>query len=299
MIRRLTPKTWATICAAALVVTLGSVYGPEFSRPVSGSTIVGRVQSVDETILLYSQITPATADLSELDFDGVEINAFGLFNRSARIPLWVGNGGDIPFAISLLGADFEVNGAPTTGDVLVLLLGPPRGELLPLPDHSTLINPGEVTGFEAAISFVDTPVALGIESGDAITFTAIFRAEIQEPEPTPIPTATPIPTPTATPTPNPTPGPNLHEVDALSLPFSYEPQEITIKSGDRVRWTAGAGDPHTATSGLPFQSDGLWNTGIFFSGETSGPIQFNVPGTFSYWCQIHPEDMTGTIVVVP
>ena len=75
--------------------------------------------------------------------------------------------------------------------------------------------------------------------------------------------------------------------------------EITINVGDSVEWTAGDGDPHTATEGPSFEGDPEWNTNIFFTGETSTPILFNTQGVFPYWCQIHPEDMTGTITVEP
>ena len=289
MKKRLTLKAWTVLVTAAMLATLGIVYALEISRPVAGSVMIGQVQTVDETLLVYSQITPSTADLSELDFGVVDINAFGLFNKPGTIPLWVGNGGEVPFEISLVTADLAVNGTLVTGDMLTLLLGPPEGVLLPSPDHATMINPGKVVSFEAGLVFLDAPDALGIGPGDRITFTALFRADSLQPAPTPTPTSTPTPTP----------GPSLHDVDALSLPLRYEPQEITIRSGDRVSWTAGAGDPHTATSGLPFQPDGLWDTGLFFPEETSTLVLFDTVGTFPYWCQIHPEDMAGTIVVVP
>jgi len=48
---------------------------------------------------------------------------------------------------------------------------------------------------------------------------------------------------------------------------------------------------HTATA-----SDGSFDTGTIAPGG-SGSVTFNTPGTYSYFCAIHP-DMTGTITVV-
>ena len=83
------------------------------------------------------------------------------------------------------------------------------------------------------------------------------------------------------------------------MPLDFSPMEITIKAGDNVKWTAVGSVPHTATEGLPFEGNPDWNTPIFFTDETTDPFQFNTPGVFPYWCRIHPEDMTGTITVVP
>ena len=95
----------------------------------------------------------------------------------------------------------------------------------------------------------------------------------------------------------------------FDIPLRYVPQDITIRAGDSVVWVNPAVDdgregadqiePHTATEGPPFEGNPEWNTGVFFPGGQSDPITFETPGTFAYWCQIHPEDITGTITVIP
>ena len=304
MNRKITRNFGVPLLAITIIATLGVVYGVEISRQVSGSTIVGRVVTVDETILLYSQVKPSTADLTELGFGAVDINAFGLFNMPPRIPLWIGNGGGVPFTITLEQTDVTVNGSAVTGDVLSLLLGQPNGELLPSPDHAALINPGEVVGFNAGLRFLGTPQTLDIGTGDTVTFTALFIAEGPLPPPTPTPTPTPTQTPTPTPTATPVPG-QVHEVQTFDIPLRYEPQDITISAGDSVRWVNPAVDqggdqfePHTATEGQAFEGNPEWSTSVIFPGEQSDPVTFNTPGAFPFWCQIHPEDMTGTITVV-
>jgi plastocyanin len=75
--------------------------------------------------------------------------------------------------------------------------------------------------------------------------------------------------------------------------------ETTITAGDTVVWNGVAG-LHTVTQcnadysvcppGGGFDS-GLIGTGAPFS-QT-----FNAPGTFTYWCSLHPSEMRGRIIV--
>lgn len=72
--------------------------------------------------------------------------------------------------------------------------------------------------------------------------------------------------------------------------FSFTPQQITVKAGDTVTWTNHDDIPHTVTSSImAFRSKAL-DTDDKFS------FTFVTPGTFSYFCSLHPH-MTGTIVV--
>ena len=72
--------------------------------------------------------------------------------------------------------------------------------------------------------------------------------------------------------------------------FTFNPQQITVKAGDTVIWTNGDDIPHTVTS----------KTGLFKSKalDTDDKFSFTfaTPGTFKYFCALHPH-MTGTIVV--
>jgi len=95
-----------------------------------------------------------------------------------------------------------------------------------------------------------------------------------------------------------------HTVAATDYVFS--PQVVTIALGDTISWTF-AGEPHTVTSGtvtagIP-HPDGRFDSGIRQPGETymlgpgaaADPIAS--PGTYPYYCAVHAEQMTGTIVV--
>lgn len=82
-------------------------------------------------------------------------------------------------------------------------------------------------------------------------------------------------------------------VDAVN--FRYLPQQRIIAAGDTVRWTF-AGEPHTVTSGAPGAADGRFDSGIVEAGATFS-LRFDTPGSFPYFCEIHPEDMVGIVEV--
>ncbi len=68
-------------------------------------------------------------------------------------------------------------------------------------------------------------------------------------------------------------------------------QPVVIKAGTVVTWVNKDDTTHTATS-----NSGVWDTGIIAPGTSSKPVTFSTPGTFPYFCQVHP--MSGEIVVV-
>ena len=70
----------------------------------------------------------------------------------------------------------------------------------------------------------------------------------------------------------------------------YAPAKLTVPAGTTVTWINRDADPHTvvASSG-EFRSPGL-DTDESFS------RRFTVPGTYVYFCTLHPL-MTGTITV--
>ncbi|WP_240755964.1 cupredoxin family copper-binding protein [Pandoraea sp. XY-2] len=74
--------------------------------------------------------------------------------------------------------------------------------------------------------------------------------------------------------------------------FAFSPATLTVRAGTRVTWTNHDEDPHTVTS-----SD---NPHVFASGalDTNGTfsVTFDKPGTYPYYCAIHPH-MTGVIIV--
>jgi len=74
--------------------------------------------------------------------------------------------------------------------------------------------------------------------------------------------------------------------------FTFTPQKVTVKAGTTVTWTNEDDIPHTVSaSGKEFKSKVL-DTDDKYS------FTFATPGTFEYFCSLHPH-MTGTIVVEP
>ena len=64
-------KNWWNLRGAALIATivviaLGVAYAIEIRRDISASLFIGKVQTVDETVLLYREAPPSTANLEEL-----------------------------------------------------------------------------------------------------------------------------------------------------------------------------------------------------------------------------------------
>ena len=80
------------------------------------------------------------------------------------------------------------------------------------------------------------------------------------------------------------------EVEVSVDNFTYNPQQITVKAGTTVVWINHDDIPHTVTS----------KTGVFRSKalDTDDKFSFTfaTPGTFLYFCALHPH-MTGSIVV--
>lgn len=73
--------------------------------------------------------------------------------------------------------------------------------------------------------------------------------------------------------------------------FAYDPATVTIQAGGKVIWQNRDADEHTATL-----DDGSFTTGALAEGKLKSE-SFKTPGTFTYFCEIHP-DMKGTVEVV-
>lgn len=80
--------------------------------------------------------------------------------------------------------------------------------------------------------------------------------------------------------------------DIAIVDFEFQPDELTVLVGEPVTWTNNANRNHTVTSDQGTELDG----NPVLPGEAYGHV-FEVPGTYTYHCEIHPEQMTGTIVV--
>jgi plastocyanin len=108
--------------------------------------------------------------------------------------------------------------------------------------------------------------------------------------------------------------------DRITAVNLYDPQTITVKSGDTVTWkTTSPYEPHTVTFQSPFKTPsdegatapaGVKSGGTYTAGFTSsglfGPppffpsdtfsLTFTKAGTYNYVCTIHPG-MTGAVTV--
>ena len=65
--------------------------------------------------------------------------------------------------------------------------------------------------------------------------------------------------------------------------YAYSPGNIQVPVGAKVTWTNRDSAPHSATA-----KDGSWDTGVLAKGE-SATRTFDRPGTFDYYCSIHPN----------
>lgn len=73
--------------------------------------------------------------------------------------------------------------------------------------------------------------------------------------------------------------------------FAFNPQTLTVKSGETITWVNRDEEPHTVASvGKKFQKSSALDTDQKFT------ITAGAPGTYEYFCSVHPK-MTGTIVV--
>jgi plastocyanin len=74
--------------------------------------------------------------------------------------------------------------------------------------------------------------------------------------------------------------------------FAFQPASVTVPAGTAVTWTNRDAAPHTVTL-----RDGTADSGELSGGQTFRHT-FATPGSFEYYCRIHPH-MTGVIVVTP
>ena len=73
--------------------------------------------------------------------------------------------------------------------------------------------------------------------------------------------------------------------------FHFTPQTLTVKSGEKITWINRDEEPHTVVSvEKQFKKSAPLDTDQEFT------ITVGAPGTYTYFCSVHPK-MTGTIVV--
>ena len=73
--------------------------------------------------------------------------------------------------------------------------------------------------------------------------------------------------------------------------FAFNPQTLTVKSGEKITWINRDEEPHTVVSvEKQFKKSTALDTDQEFT------ITAGAPGTYTYFCSVHPK-MTGTIIV--
>ena len=73
--------------------------------------------------------------------------------------------------------------------------------------------------------------------------------------------------------------------------FHFNPQTLTVKSGEKITWINRDEEPHTVVSvEKQFKKSPPLDTDQEFT------ITAGTPGTYTYFCSVHPK-MIGTIVV--
>ncbi|WSP59069.1 cupredoxin family copper-binding protein [Streptomyces sp. NBC_01241] len=104
--------------------------------------------------------------------------------------------------------------------------------------------------------------------------------------------------PPSTPSTSPTAGQSSAPAAANAVTiknFAFSPAKLTVKAGTKVTWTNTDPDTHTVTSkqgsGGPLKSKGLATNDTY-------SYTFTKPGTYAYYCTIHPF-MTATVEVTP
>jgi plastocyanin len=73
--------------------------------------------------------------------------------------------------------------------------------------------------------------------------------------------------------------------------FAFNPQTLTVKPGEKITWINRDEEPHTVVSvEKQFKKSSALDTDQEFT------ITAGTPGTYTYFCSVHPK-MTGTIIV--
>jgi plastocyanin len=85
---------------------------------------------------------------------------------------------------------------------------------------------------------------------------------------------------------------------------TFQPSTLTVNAGDTVTWTVtkAISDPHSVTSGSykdTANAGKVFDSGIKLENNgDSFSYLFATAGTFSFFCSVHPDTMSGTITVV-
>jgi len=71
----------------------------------------------------------------------------------------------------------------------------------------------------------------------------------------------------------------------------FDPLDVAVEPGSTITWTNNGDEPHTVTA-----DDGSFDSGRLNPGD-SYTVAFGGQGTVRYHCEIHPEEMRGSVTV--
>lgn len=86
--------------------------------------------------------------------------------------------------------------------------------------------------------------------------------------------------------------------------IKFRPETITVPAETQITWTQDDAGFHTVTSGtvariaggVTTEPDGEFSSGEIPTGSTY-QFTFDEPGTYPYFCEVHPATMTGEVTV--
>lgn len=79
--------------------------------------------------------------------------------------------------------------------------------------------------------------------------------------------------------------------------ISFTPDDIEVSAGDTVTWVnEEESASHTVTAGSEDDPSGEFDSGNLDPGDTF-EFTFEEPGTYGYYCDVHPGSMSGTVTV--
>ncbi|MFP5320113.1 MAG: plastocyanin/azurin family copper-binding protein [Acidimicrobiia bacterium] len=99
--------------------------------------------------------------------------------------------------------------------------------------------------------------------------------------------------------------PKSNNANTVSLRLiAFQPDDITVPAGTTVTWRNEDGTDHTVTSGTVAQQggsataepDGRFESGTLGAGGEFS-FTFGSPGTYTYFCKLHPATMRGQVTV--
>jgi len=88
---------------------------------------------------------------------------------------------------------------------------------------------------------------------------------------------------------------NVSEVNVDIVDFEFKPKVTSVKVGTKVTWTQVGPTVHNSVSKQRVAGKWLWESPLMEKGQKYSYI-FTQPGTYDYWCTIHP-DMVGQVIV--